>query len=201
CLDSYASHGRLVGGEADDMLDAAYRAWLDDEIAGKVSLLIAGTNDTVRELNLRARADKDDAGQVEAAGGSLHDGRAACVADRIVTRTNDRRLATGSGWVKNGDTWTVMRHHDDGSLTVRRIGSGGTLTLPAAYVAENVGACQVFCVSDRSLVGSFAVRGGGGWVRGGGGRVGRGLVTSWGRPGLRRVVRGRGVGPRVCVCL
>lgn len=40
--------------------------------------------------------------------------------------------------MKNGDMWTVRRHHCDGSLTVHRLGVTGTLTLPAAYVAEHV---------------------------------------------------------------
>ncbi len=46
----------------------------------------------------------------------------------------------GGGWVRNGDRWTVTRVHNDGSMQVQRLGLavGGSVTLPAAYVAEHV---------------------------------------------------------------
>jgi hypothetical protein len=47
-------------------------------------------------------------------------------------------LSTGRGWVKNGDRWTVATVPGDGSLTVRRYRGGGTVRLPADYVAEHV---------------------------------------------------------------
>jgi hypothetical protein len=56
----------------------------------------------------------------------------------VITRRNDRHLIAGrTGWVRNGDRWTVTRVHTDGSVTIRRAGmtSGGTVTLPAAYAA------------------------------------------------------------------
>jgi len=139
-VDVYNDHGRLHDGRLDDVLDAAYVAWRADEQAGRQSLLIAGDNKTVTELNMRTRADRVAAGEVAEDGVRLQDGSRAGVGDRIVTRSNDRRLATGPhGWVKNGDYWTVTSAHHDGSLTVRRTGRrAGTITLPAAYVAEHV---------------------------------------------------------------
>ena len=47
------------------MTDAAYAAWLADTRTGASSLLIAADNDTVRELNERARADLVAAGTVD----------------------------------------------------------------------------------------------------------------------------------------
>lgn len=137
-LDAYAAHGRLVGGAGEDMLDAAYRAWRRDEHAGLQSLLIAGENSTVTDLNRRARADRVAAGEVEDDGVSLRDGTIAGVGDRIITRENRRRLVAGKGWVKNGDTWHVQAVHGDGSLSVRRAKGRGTITLPAGYVADHV---------------------------------------------------------------
>ncbi|SDT36502.1 MobF family relaxase [Jiangella sp. DSM 45060] len=137
-LDSYDAHGRLVGGTGEDMLDAAYRAWRGDEQAGLQSLLIAGDNTTVTDLNRRARADRVAAGEIDEDGVSLRDGTVAGVGDRIITRDNQRRLVAGKGWVKNGDTWHVKAVHGDGSLTVRRAKGRGTITLPARYVADNV---------------------------------------------------------------
>lgn len=140
-IDLYDEHDRIVDGDHDQVLDAAYHAWQADTAAGKASIVIAETTDTVTTLNNRARTDRILAGQVDLDGVALHDGTLAGRGDVIVTRHNDRRLATGAGWVKNGDRWTVLRAHADGSLTVRRPGTSrrhGTVTLPAKYVAESV---------------------------------------------------------------
>ncbi len=58
--------------------------------------------------------------------------------DSVVTRRNQRGLATGRGWVKNGDQWTVTALRSDGALNVRRTNGTGWATLPAAYVREHV---------------------------------------------------------------
>jgi conjugative relaxase-like TrwC/TraI family protein len=140
-LDLYDEHGRIIGGDHDDMLDAAYNAWQNDTAAGRSSILIAETSDTVTALNQRARADRVLAGQVAVEGVALHDGTIAGRGDTIVTRENNRRLSAGKGWVKNGDAWIVVKSHEDGSLTVQRPGAHGRrsrVTLPAVYVAEHV---------------------------------------------------------------
>lgn len=140
-IDVYSEHGRIVDGDHDQVLDAAYRAWQTDVAAGRSSILIAETSDTVTALNQRARIDRVLAGQVAVDGVSLHDGTTAGRGAIIVTRENDRRLSTGKGWVKNGDRWTVEQTHDDGRLTIHRCGARGRrsrVTLPAAYVTEHV---------------------------------------------------------------
>ncbi|MGH3157153.1 MAG: ATP-dependent DNA helicase, partial [Streptosporangiaceae bacterium] len=140
-IDLYDEHGRIIGGDHDTMLDAAYHAWQTDVAAGRSSILIAETSDTVTALNQRARADRILAGQVAVEGVGLHDGAVAGEGDTIVTRNNDRRLTTGRSWVKNGDAWTVIESHEDGSLTVQRPGARGRrgqVVLPADYVAEHV---------------------------------------------------------------
>src|SRR5690606_14610640 len=80
------------------------------------------------------------AGTVEAGGVQLVDGSQAGRGDQIVTRLNDRRLATARGkdFVKNGDVWTVLDRTDDGRLRVQHTGHRGTLTLPSEYVREHV---------------------------------------------------------------
>lgn len=139
-IDTYLDHDRITPGGYEDILEQAYQAWRSDQAEGKASVLIAETLDTVSELNTRARTDRILAGQVALDGVRLHDGNEASRGDLIITRQNDRRLALGRGWVKNGDRWTVTRAHDDGSLTVRRAHSKWrtTITLPAAYVSEHV---------------------------------------------------------------
>ncbi|WP_206680428.1 AAA family ATPase [Flaviflexus huanghaiensis] len=139
-IDTYLDHDRITPGGYEEILEQAYQAWQTDQAAGKASVLIAETLDTVSQLNARARTDRILAGDVALDGVRLHDGNEASRGDLIITRKNDRRLSLGRGWVKNGDRWTVTSAHDDGSLTVRRAHSKWrtTITLPAAYVAENV---------------------------------------------------------------
>jgi hypothetical protein len=103
------------------MTDAAYDGWKQDMTAGHTTLMIAATTAAVTELSARARADRAAAGQVEPGGIALHDGNLAGTGDWIVTRRNNRRLATSGDrdWVKNGDAWQVTARHPDGALTIR----------------------------------------------------------------------------------
>lgn len=120
------------------MLDALYSAWHADIAAGRRSLLIADDNFTVGDLNARAQADRVATGQVQDGGVDLAGGATAGVGDLVVTRRNDRTLATGRGWVKNGDTWTIVGIDRDGALRVRRSGGGGSAHLPPEYCRQHV---------------------------------------------------------------
>jgi len=137
-IDAYGAHGRITEGSRDEMLDALYRRWKEDTEAGRTSLMIAGDLGSVSELNVRARADRIAAGEVEERGLDVAGGWTAGVGDKVVTRQNDRRLTTGQGWVRNGDQWTVTTTHDDGSMTLQRVKSTGKVVLPADYVHEHV---------------------------------------------------------------
>ena len=139
-LDFYEVHDRIRNGSTETMAEAAYRGWKADMLAGKTTLMAAATNAKVSELSARARADRVAARQVEADGARLHDGNLAGRGDWIVSRANRRRLTTRGGrdFVKNGDAWHVARRYPDGSLSVRHLGHGGAVVLPAAYVAEHV---------------------------------------------------------------
>ncbi|WP_207782606.1 MobF family relaxase [Phytoactinopolyspora limicola] len=139
-VEMYDQRGRVVGGKLDDILDAAYTAWRNDLDAGHASIMIAETIDTVSALNARAQLDRIVAGEVLATCEvNLHDGTRASVGDLVVTRRNDRRLASGRGWVKNGDRWTVTGIGDGGSVVVRRAGHpSSSVTLPPDYVSEHV---------------------------------------------------------------
>jgi ATP-dependent exoDNAse (exonuclease V) alpha subunit len=145
CLETYAKHGRINGGDHDAMLDAAHTAWAADRAAGRTSLLVAADNATVTELNQRVRTALVAAGEVTADGVELRDGATASVGDLIVTRENARRIRTRDGrWVRNGDTWQVVDVHPGGALTVhdtgtqRNPGKRGHVFLDAHYVAEHV---------------------------------------------------------------
>jgi conjugative relaxase-like TrwC/TraI family protein len=137
-LGTYATHGRIADGTRDDMLDALYAAWKSDTDRGLHSLMLASDTATVNELNARARAQRVASGEVIEEGVNVAGAMTAGANDHVVTRENNRRLSTDTGWVKNGDVWTVSATHTNGSITVTRLNGRGTVLLPASYVAENV---------------------------------------------------------------
>ena len=140
-IDTYLEHGRIIGGETEAMIDAAYTAWRTDRLAGRATVLVTDSNESVLALNQRALTDLILDGAVNALREvELHDGTRAAVGDLVITRHNDRRLRAGRGWVRNGDRWTVTEVRDDGSLTLRRAERrwGGSVVLPAGYVAEHL---------------------------------------------------------------
>lgn len=140
-IDVYADHDRVRGGATEGMIDAAYKAWRRDLLAGRTTVLVTDSNESVIALNTRARTDLILDGTVDARREvELHDGTRAASGDTVITRRNDRRLRAGRSWVRNGDRWTVTNVRDDGTLTLRRAGQkwGGSVVLPAGYVAESV---------------------------------------------------------------
>ncbi|MHB2028661.1 MAG: MobF family relaxase [Acidimicrobiales bacterium] len=137
-LGAYATHERIAAGTRDEMLDALYDAWRADNERGLHSLMLASDSATVNELNARARAERIARGAVVDEGVDVAGAMTAGVNDLVVTRENNRRLTTETGWVKNGDVWTVSATHPDGSMTVTRVDRQGSVILPASYVAQNV---------------------------------------------------------------
>ncbi|MFS2282061.1 MobF family relaxase [Microbacterium sp. OR21] len=140
-IDTFIEHGRITGGEAEAMIDAAYTAWQRDLAAGLASILVAETHETVIILNARARADRIIGGAVNSACEvALHDGTAASEGDLVITRHNDRRLRNDRTWVRNGSRWIVTAVREDGSVSIRPVARrfGGGIVLPADYVAEHL---------------------------------------------------------------
>ncbi|MER7604752.1 MobF family relaxase [Nocardioides sp. NPDC127503] len=140
-VTAYARHDRLRDGTTDEMLDAAYIAWVADQNGGKTSILVTETTQTVHALNARARAERILTGQTQASREvTLTSGELASVGDIVITRRNDRRLRSLRGvWVRNGDRWRIDDVGQDGTLVVsRQTGHAAALILPADYVAEHV---------------------------------------------------------------
>ena len=138
----YLENNRVVAGDADAMVEDVFRKYSADVDAGKQSIMIASTNETVTRLNDLAQAHAIEHGQVSTGAGAvaLHNSSRAHLGDTIVTRKNARRLVVNSGqdFVKNGDLWRVTDLHDDGRITAQHTGHGGKVTLPAHYVEQSV---------------------------------------------------------------
>ncbi|RKW69806.1 hypothetical protein DWQ67_11905 [Galactobacter caseinivorans] len=140
-IDIYDEHQRVVDGDTEGMIDAAYAAWRRDLVAGRATVLVSDSNESVTALNNRARTDLILDGTVRGSRESeLHDGTRAASGDIVITRRNDRRLLAGRGWVRNGDRWNVVDVRRDRLMLVRRAGSSrrNSVLLPADYVTEHV---------------------------------------------------------------
>lgn len=141
-IDTYQEQGRITGGNGEDTVAASYAGWRADTLAGRATILVTDSKETMAALNQRARAEFILAGVVTPATGEarLRDGIEAAAGDTVVSRRNDRRLRRGRGWVRNGDRWKITEVRGDGSVAVRPAGRrwGGTLVLPADYVAEHL---------------------------------------------------------------
>ncbi len=138
-IDTYAEHGRVMR-ETEGIIDAAYTAWRTDTLAGRASVLVTDSNESVRALDERARADLILDGIVNAREVELHDGTRAATGDTVITRRNDRRLRAGRSWVRNGDRWNITEVRDDERLHLRRAGKrwGASVVVPAKYAAEHL---------------------------------------------------------------
>ncbi|BCR81699.1 MobF family relaxase [Arachnia rubra] len=137
-VEWYLAQGRVHGGTAQHTHQHMVQAWTKDLERGDRVLLLATTNSSVNALNLLAQQRRIDEGHVNVSSTiTLADGAEAGVGDWILTRRNDRRLATGTGrsFVKNGDRWTVEAINSDGSIEVVD-DHDRTCTLPADYVRQ-----------------------------------------------------------------
>jgi conjugative relaxase-like TrwC/TraI family protein len=132
----YIDHGRVHVGSIATATDDAYTAWAADHAACKDALMLAPTRELVAELNTRARTDRLAAtGKRVGREAVLADGLMASAGDTVRTRSNDRRNPLSqTDWVRNGDRWIVEKVGRDGSLQVRHIELGRTVTLDADYV-------------------------------------------------------------------
>lgn len=139
-LGFYVDHDRVRVTADGDIEDAVYAAWKSVSDADEAALMLAYSNDTVRALNARARAERIQEGKVSTEREViLEGGLRASAGDVIVTRLNDRRLPVSlTDFVKNGDRWQVMEITEDGDVTARHEKLGNVITLPASYVGANV---------------------------------------------------------------
>jgi DNA primase catalytic core len=138
-LAYYADRGRLHVGDLSTCTDQAYDAWSADRDAGRDSLMLAPSRDLVRELNLRAQAERlSREGTARPREAQRGDGTTASVGDVIISRRNNRALGSGASWVTNGDRWTVASVQASGALDVVHMTTAAVVTLPADYVSNHV---------------------------------------------------------------
>jgi hypothetical protein len=121
-LADYDQHGRIAGGDPEQMIDAAAAAYTALAAAGTDALLMAADHALRRELSRRIRDDLLRLGLVRPGKGvTIADGTTASVGDLIVcTRNNNKTEAGEPGrTLANGDLLRVDAVTDKG-LLVRR---------------------------------------------------------------------------------
>lgn len=170
-LGEYERHGRLVGGEVEEVTDRAVRGYLADTLTGHTSLLVVASNTDAADLSERIRRELVRLGHVdpqELCTG--RDGNPISAGDLIQARRNDHTIPVGdTGWVTNRALYRVQGHDPvTGGLRVVDA-DGNAAVLPAVYVADHVTlgyASTVWAAQGRTVDTSHALIGPGGSRRG-----------------------------------
>jgi conjugative relaxase-like TrwC/TraI family protein len=138
-LDAYLDHDRIFAAPFVEHVDNLAHYWAGARDRGEYVAITTTTNDHVDAINTAVHDHRRALGQLGDTCLDLGDCFEVAVGDVITTRRNERFLRTTAGEsVRNRDYWTIDTIGADGSLSVTRIDGHGTVTLPAAYVAEHV---------------------------------------------------------------
>jgi conjugative relaxase-like TrwC/TraI family protein len=121
-LAEYDQHGRIIGGEPDEVMDVIARDYVALRLEGREVLLMAPDHSRRRELSRRIRDDLVHLGIVSPGPAArLSNGAEVSAGDWIVCTENDRRVEAGEPGrtLANGDLLRVEAVTNRG-LVVRR---------------------------------------------------------------------------------
>ena len=121
-LAEYDQHGRIIGGDPEQMMDAAAKAYVALTASGTDTLLMAADHALRRELNRRIRDDLITLGIVQDGPAvTIADGARASRGDLIICTRNDHAVEAGEPGrtLANGDLLRVEAV-TAGGLIVRR---------------------------------------------------------------------------------
>jgi len=136
-LAQYEEQGRVRGGDAEEAMDLACRAWTADHLAGTDTLLLARTEEQARELSRRVRDDLIRYGLVwPYAEFRLRDGAVASPGDLIMARQNRRQISAGrpGQWLTNRDVLRILAPVGP-KVAVRRLIGRDPVTAEAVWTA------------------------------------------------------------------
>ncbi len=123
-LAAYDAHGRIRAGDREAMHDKAALAFLADYLAGKDSILLAGSNAEAADLARRVQDKLIGAGRVQRPQFELADGNRAGTGDLVRARENAKTIDAGGQPLANRDVLRIEgRAH--GQVQVRRQIEGG----------------------------------------------------------------------------
>src|SRR5690348_1289736 len=121
-LAEYDQHGRITGGDPEQMMDAAAAAYVALTVDGTDTLLMTADHALRRELSRRIREDLIRLGAVaDAPAVTIADGAQAAPGDLIICTRNDHTVQAGEPGrtLANGDLLRIEAI-TDGGVVVRR---------------------------------------------------------------------------------
>lgn len=150
-LTTYLEHDRIHDCPEGTAADSAYQAWMNDtEEDITASLLIAGDNDTVDDLNTRAQFDLASAGRINLDTTTKLRSGIAGTGDLILARKNNRRLRDSQGhFIKNGTRLIITDIDHRGAVTAKRADTGAAISLDPGYLQDSV-ELGYACTAHRS---------------------------------------------------
>lgn len=140
---TYADAGWVHDGDAETMLEGAYRATQAALAAGRDAVLLVATNADLADLNTRATLERRAAGLVDTRRLLRLRGAAdAGVGDVLIARRNEPRITDTDGLpLENGDLLRLVDVTEAGDGVCRRVTGAGEhheqgeqITVPAAYL-------------------------------------------------------------------
>ncbi|MBD3778058.1 MAG: relaxase domain-containing protein [Micrococcales bacterium] len=140
---TYADAGWVHDGDAETMLEGAYRATQAALAAGRDAVLLVATNADLSDLNTRATLERRAAGLVDSSRLLRLRGTAdAGVGDVLIARRNEARITDTEGLpLENGDLLRLVAVTEAGDGVCRRVTGAGEhhehgeqITVPAAYL-------------------------------------------------------------------
>jgi len=156
-LAEYDQHGRIIGGSAEEMMDAAARAYVAHTLDGTDVLLMAADHARRRELCRRIRDDLIHLGRVSAGPSAvIADGIRASAGDLIVCTQNEHLVEAGETGrtLANGDLLRIDEVIPQG-LVVRRALDADPVTgrrrwTERRFLYRNYGECELgYAVTDH----------------------------------------------------
>src|SRR5690606_11653473 len=132
---AYLDHHRVDAGTIEDHLERIADEWIRHTAAGRTVAVTAETNAHVDTLNEAIQARRRDRGEIDdRKTARVAGGETVGAGDVVVTRSNDRTLATDANEpVRNRERWIVEHVTDHGVLTLSRIDGHDRVRLPAEY--------------------------------------------------------------------
>lgn len=141
-IDEYMEHDRIHWGEDVDLEEEAYQMCIKWQALGKSTLLLAGTNAQVRDINQRFILERRAQGRSESDPAKLcrlRDGLDVGTGDQIVCRTNSRSVRDQIGRpIENGMTFKIISTGKAGARCVN-LADGVECRIPNDWLKE---ACE-----------------------------------------------------------
>ena len=138
-LAAYDTHGRIRAGDREAMHEKAAMGFLVDFLAGKESVLVAGSNAEAADLARRVQDKLIRAGHVQRPQLELADGNQAGIGDLVRARGNAKAIDAGGQPLANRDVLRI-EGRASGQVRVRRQVEGGwsePFLVPEQYLAQH----------------------------------------------------------------